>query len=382
MKIGIDIRSLMDARYSGVSEYALNLIYTLLEQDKENEYRLFYNSFHQVSDRLPEFSAENVKIIERKYPNKVFNYLLQKSLNWPKIDRLLGVDLFFMPHLNFISLSGKAKIVIAIHDLSFLRYPEFFSWRKNFWHRMLNVKKILQKTDCIIAVSENTKSDIVALCGVPQEKIRVIYSGINSIYDNYQPEDDQKSIIRKKYNLPSKYILFLGTIEPRKNIKGLIEAYGKFRNKNSELAEYKLVLAGGKGWKAGAIYIARNNSKYKNDIVFLDYIKAEDKPVIYSLASLFVYPSFYEGFGFPPLEAMACGTPVITSFSSSLSEIAGDAALLVDPYNTTDIASTIGNLLNNENLRLSLKNKGLIQAKKFNWLDSANKYLELFKSLV
>ncbi len=381
MKIGFDIRTLMDAKYSGVSEYTLNLVKALLDNDQKNEYVLFYNSYCDVSSRLPSFNQKNVRVEKKSYPNKVFNYLLQKGLNWPKVDRLLKVDLFFMPHLNFISLSGQAKSVITVHDLSFLRYPEFFSWRKNFWHRMLGIRRLLHKFDRIVAVSESTKADVIDLCSIPPEKITVIRSAINPMFVNSRIESDRAIKIREKYKLPKQYLLYLGTIEPRKNIEGLIGAYDIFRSNNQGSSINKLVLAGGWGWKSGSVKSAWRNSNYRNDIIFLDYIDADDRPYIYRSASLFIYPSFYEGFGFPPLEAMSCGVPVITSASSSLPETVGRGALLVDPYNITDIANAMAEVLNNNNLRLNLKNQGLIQAERFNWQNTAQKYLELFGGL-
>ncbi|MBA4320032.1 MAG: hypothetical protein C0412_16650, partial [Flavobacterium sp.] len=210
MKIGIDIRTLMDARYSGVSEYTLNLIKEILKLDSHNEYRLFYNSFGKCSN-IPEFSAKNVKLVKYNYPNKILNYLFFKFFNYPKIDKELKTDVFFMPHINFIGLTqtplplpslrnwggatqtatqpplpplvrgetlqlsgGWLKTnqkIITVHDLSFLRNPEFFSLRKNFWHSMVDAPRLLKKFDRVIAISENTKRDIIELCGISPDKI-------------------------------------------------------------------------------------------------------------------------------------------------------------------------------------------------------------------
>lgn len=386
MIIGIDIRTLMDTRYSGVSEYTLNLVNALLKLDSKNEYRLFYNAAKDISASLPKFDYPNVKIIKKSIPNKILNYLFFKFFNSPKIDKLLKADVFFMPHINFIGLTppppplikegSKCESILTIHDLSFLRYPEFFSARKNFWHKMINVKKLASRFDKIVAVSENTKRDIVDLCGVEPEKIKVIYSGAEDIYkQNHELEN-----IRKKYDLPEKFILFLGTVEPRKNIDGLIGAYEILREKNGDLAQYKLVIAGGRGWKSKEIYKRRENSKYRSDIKFLGYIEKKDKVYLYNLASLFVYPSFYEGFGFPPLEAMACGTPIITGLSSSLPEIIGNAGLMVDPYNTNDLAVAMEKVLTDDDLRNNLIQKGLERVKNFSWEKAAENYLKLFNS--
>jgi len=367
----------MDAQYSGVSEYTLNLIKEILRLDNHNEYRLFYNSFGDCLN-IPEFKEKNVKLVKYNYPNKVLNYLFFKFFNYPKIDKELEVDVFFMPHINFIGKSTASKSLITIHDLSFLKYPEFFSWRKNFWHKMINVKKLIKRFDTIIAVSENTKRDIVKLCGVDENKIKVIYPGLGSEFINIKITSDKLADVRTKYNLPDKYILYLGTVEPRKNVDGVIKAYNELRVKNLELRDYKLVIAGGKGWKSDNVYKEWEKSEFKNDIKFLGYIDNKDKVYLYNLAGAFIYPSFYEGFGFPPLEAMASGVPVVCSYAASLSEVTGDAALMVDPYNINDIARALKEILTGEDLKNKLVERGLKQAKKFNWENTAKEYLEIF----
>lgn len=408
MKIGVDIRTLMDAQYSGVSEYSLNLIKEILKLDTENKYQLFYNSYTDCPN-LPEFRANNAEIVRYNFPNKILNYLFFKFFNWPKIDQELGVEIFFMPHINFIGLTrkssqpplsrGSIKKVLTVHDLSFLRYPEFFSWRKNFWHRMVKVKKLVKRFDTIVAVSENTKRDIVELCGVDEDKVKVIYAGVGEEYrkmvNGYneiippapfikgEKNADEKKLleVKNKYNLPEKFILYLGTVEPRKNVEGIIAAYNQLRVTSYELRDYKLVIAGGRGWKNKKIYQEREESKFKDDIKFLDYVAGEDKVYLYNLASVFVYPSFYEGFGLPPLEAMACGLPVVASYVSSLPEVAGDAAMMVDPYNISDLASALMEILTDDNLRNKLIARGLERARKFNWIKTAKEYLEILNQL-
>ncbi|KKR91321.1 MAG: Glycosyl transferase group 1 [Candidatus Falkowbacteria bacterium GW2011_GWA2_41_14] len=381
MKIGIDIRTLMNARPSGVSEYTYRLIKEILRLDNYNEYRFFYNSFGNCPN-IPKFTKNNVKLVKYNYPNKVLNYLYFEFFNSPKIDKELETDVFFMPHLNFIGLSKGAKSLITVHDLSFLRYPEFFSWRKNFWHRMINVKKLVKRFSTIVAVSENTKRDIVELCGIDENKVKVIYAGVGEEYRRMADDQSLKMAkVREKYKLPDKFILYLGTVEPRKNVEGIIRAYNEVRSKKLELRNINLVIAGGKGWKSKKIYREREESKFKDDIKFLGYIDPEDKVYLYNLASVFVYPSFYEGFGFPPLEAMACGLPVVASFASSLPEVVGDAALMVDPYNINDISRALKEILTNENLRNQLIARGLKRAGEFSWRKTADEYLKVLKNL-
>lgn len=378
MKIGVDIRSLMDKNYSGVSEYTFNLLNSLLAIDTKNEYILFYNSGKDISQRMPKFDYQNAKIIHRRYPNKIFNYLMQKCLGQPKIDQLLGVDIFFAPHINFFSLSANCKKIITAHDVSFLKFRYFFSLRKNIWHYILNVKKIFKKFDQIIAISENTKNDLVEICDINPEEIKVIYSGVS---DKYRLITD-KDILNKtkiKYNLPDKFLLYLGNLEPRKNVDSLITAFDNLKN-DGELKDYKLVMAGANGWKTDKIQKTWQAARFKDDIVFLGYIDNDDKPALYNLAAIFLYPTFYEGFGFPVLEAMACGTPVITSSVSSLPEIAGQAAVLIDPYKISDLEKSITLLTSNIELRNFYIKIGLIQAAKFSWQNTAKKYLNSFSS--
>ncbi|MEI7451757.1 MAG: glycosyltransferase family 1 protein [Candidatus Falkowbacteria bacterium] len=382
MKIGIDIRTLMDKHYSGVSEYTFNLLNYLMAQDTKNDYALFYNSFRDISSRMPQFTSPKVKVIHSTYPNKIFNYLLQKFLKQPKVDEIIGgCDIFLSPHINFLALSPYCKKVITIHDLSFLRYPEFFSRRKNFWHKSIRVEKMISKFDKIVAVSENTKNDLIELCDVPAEKIQVIYSGLAPEYKVLSKDDPRLKTVRAKYDLPAEFILYLGNIEPRKNIAGLIRAYNTFRGEHPELSAVKLIIAGATGWRIKETFTELHNSPYLADIKFLGYVDREDKVFLYNCAKIFVYPSFYEGFGFPPLEAMACGVPVVTSNISSLPEIVGAAAMTVDPNNINAIAEAMAEVLKTPDLYNALAARGVERAQEFDWNKTAAKYLELFTGM-
>ncbi|NCT54684.1 glycosyltransferase family 4 protein [Candidatus Falkowbacteria bacterium] len=391
MKIGIDIRVLMDKNYSGVSKYGANLLLALFKQEQKsfesglnNTYNLFYNSSKNIKDRLSIWENDFSQIKFLSWSNKIFNYFLQKTLSWPKLDLLLeSPDIFWSPHFNFSSFSknSKTKIVITVHDLSFIRYPEFFSWRKRFWHSALGIKKILNQADGIIAVSENTKSDLVELLGINEKKIRVIYSGLNQKIssETIMPINN----FFPKLNLESGYLLYLGNIEPRKNLINLIKAYEFWRLKLSRGDNaLPLVLAGAKGWKIKEIFSTWRQSKFKNDIYFLGYVNDEIQEALYQNAKLFIYPSFYEGFGFPPLEAMAKGLPVITSNVSSLPEIVADAALIIDPNKPLEIAKAIELVLKDEDYRYNLITKGLKRAELFSWDKTAKKYLAYFEDLV
>lgn len=380
MVIGIDIRTLMEREHSGVPEYTHQLIRGLMSLDTQNQYRLFFNSARDLSKNIPDFSAFKAEIINTRYPNKLFNLVMQKTLRIPKIDRLLGCDLFFMPTINFISLSDRCRKIITVHDLSFLKHGEFFSCKRKFWHYLINVKKLLHQFEKIVAVSASTKRDLIELCGIAPEKISVIYSGLSPEYRPISKDDSRLLEVKKKYNLPDKFIFHLGTIEPRKNLIGVVRAYDYLIANTLELADYKLIIAGGSGWKNKAIYEAINSVERSSNIRHIGFMDKEDKVYVYNLASVFVYPSHYEGFGFPPLEAMASGTPVITSSVSSLPEIAGRGAVLVNPNNFQEIAESIRLVLSNNKLKNELVSNGLAQAAKFSWQKTAASYLDLFNN--
>ncbi len=372
MKIGVDIRVLLDKNYSGVASFTFNLLKNLIKMDKHNAYCFFYNSFKPVSP--PDFSVETIK---SKYPNKIFNYILQKIFNYPRLDKVIGgSDVFYSPHINFSSFSKKSRSIITIHDLSFLRYPEFFSSRKNFWHRAINIKKNIKKFDKIIAVSNNTRLDIIELLGVTPEKVEVIYPGLPEFQFS---KVFSSNYLKEKYSIDRDYILYLGTIEPRKNIAGLISAYNLLRENGHDLL---LVLAGAWGWKVAEIRREWQKSPYKDDIRFISYVDDEAKPLLYEKAKIFVYPSFYEGFGFPPLEAMNFSLPVITSNTSSLPEVLGDSAVLINPDRPLELFDAMRTVLSDEVLRQDLIKKGKDRVAKFSWEKTAQEYLRVFESLL
>jgi len=369
MKIGIDARCLMDEQYSGVSWYAFNLLKALFELDRQNEYVLFYNSSKSV--KLPDFDYPNVSWRGFRYPNKLFNLSLN-FLGWPKLDKLIGgCDVFFSPNLHFASLSVECRHVVAVHDLSFLIYPEFFTFKQRLWHKLILRNKILERAAAIVADSENTKKDLIDLVLVNSEKIHVCPLGVGRAY---QQIDDTTELdkVKKKYGLPDNFILSLGSLEPRKNLMGVIKAFVKVDTTAS------LVIAGASGWKNGEVKrLAIQDSRVK----LIGYVDEADKPALYFLASTLVYPSFYEGFGLPIVEAMACGTPVIAGANSSQGEVLADAGLLVDPYDITQIRQAMELTLNNEGLRQEFIRRGLERVKLFDWKDTAQKVLQIFETL-
>ncbi|MBI5254575.1 glycosyltransferase family 4 protein [Candidatus Falkowbacteria bacterium] len=379
MNVAIDIRCLLDKQLTGVGEYTFNLLSQLFSIDKQNQYYLFYNSYKKTAPL--KFAGENVHYCGFNFPNKLLNLLIL-LFKTPKLDRLINkkfnvsVDFFFFPNINFISTD--CPYIITGHDLTFSFLKKCFSPKSRAWHKLIKPQRLFQRAKKIIAVSENTKRDLISIYNIPKQQISTIYSGIATIFQPNLQEMPTAKRIKNKYQLPQKFILYLGTIEPRKNIETLISAFELFK-KSAAHKNYSLVLAGKHGWQFNKIEKQIKQSAWRDTIKFIDYVAPEDKPYLYNLAEIFAYPSLYEGFGFPVLEAMACGRPVITSHASSLPEICENAAIYIDPNNINDLARAMASLVNNPQQHLT--NAGLAQAAKFSWQSTAQQLLTIFKQL-
>jgi glycosyltransferase involved in cell wall biosynthesis len=375
MNIGIDIRCLMGQNHSGVANYAFNLIEHILKLDSTNNYKLFLNSAKTVA--VPDFKQLNVQYFDFAYSNKRLN-LQFKLFNSPKVDQLIkGCDLFFLPNINFISLSAKIPTVITVHDLSFEINPQYFSAKSRLWHKLINPRKLLNHCAKIIAVSANTKNDLIKLYNIPADKIKVISSGIA---DDLKPLDEKETSlfkIRSKYALPNEFILYLGNLESRKNIVNLIKAFADLK-KQERFKHLNLVLAGSPGYGYNEIKNTAQTCGFNSQIKFIQYIPENEKKFLYNLAQAFVFPSFYEGFGFPPLEAQKCGIPVIASANSAMLENLKNSALLINPFKINDLTKALEIILTNDKLRKELITKGKANAERFDWAKTAEQTLAYF----
>lgn len=341
MRIGVDIRCLMDGGRTGVEEYTLRVLDAMIAAAQGDRFVLFASSRKVMA--LPQFDTSNVSVRTYTYPNTLFNASL-KILRRPCLDRLIGgVDVFFVPSIRLAPLTGACPLVLTVHDLSFVRHPEFFSPKRRRWHRLMEPAALAKRAAAIIAVSRATARDVETLYGVPKSRIYPIPSGIPTELPRPAPDDDREdaqrvSRVKKRYGLPERFLLFLGTLEPRKNLDGLLQAYTLVRRRG---APHALVLAGVRGWIDEAFFGRLRAHPFARDIILTGFVEDADKPTVYRLASVFVYPSFYEGFGFPPLEALAFGTPVVTSCNSAIPEVTGAWAALVNPYDPEELAEVI-----------------------------------------
>ncbi len=370
MRIAIDIRPLLEPQRAGVSLYALNLVNRLAERGA-HDYLLFCNSSRLPfpPDAPPE--SANASRFFSRWPNRALNACFA-GFGRPRIDRVVGgADLVYLPNLNFAA--AGCPMAVTVHDLSFRRYPEFFSAKQRLWHRLVGAERLLNKARTVIAVSRHTKDDIAETYGIDTDRIGVVTPAVS---DDYGPATSaQKDAVRRKYGLPERFLLYLGTLEPRKNIEGLIRAFGMAGS------DIDLVIAGGKGWMYDRIFRSAKASAKKGHIHFTGYVEETDKPALYSAADAFVYPSFYEGFGMPALEAMACGTPVIASQTSSLGEVVAEAGLLVNPSDPEEMAYAIDSLMTDEKLRSRLAEAGHRRAADYSWDRSAADLEEIFSKM-
>lgn len=288
-----------------------------------------------------------------------------------------GLDL--LHGLAFVGpLFSACPTVISVHDLSFMRYPEAFR-RFNRTYLSLFTRLSVRRAARVIAGSESTRQDVIALCGVRPERVITVLDGVDEAFTPASPAACDE--FRRAKGLQDGYILFLGTLEPRKNIARLIDAYAALRGRPGAGRVPPLVIAGAKGWFYESLFTQVTSLGLLDDVLFPGFISAEELPWWYRAARIFVYPSRFEGFGLPVLEAMACGTPVITSNASSLPEVAGDAALLVDPEDTPALSDAIGRLLGNAALHQQLSAAGLQRAATFSWNRTATETVGVYRQV-
>ena len=365
MKIAININELTLKQETGVKVYTREIVSALGKIDKKDEYVLYANCREQkflfpIADNL------TLKAIRSPYPFWTYTKLSQEL----KKDK---PDILFMPiqSVPFFKKPKNIKIVVTVHDLAFMIFPDHFTAKDRFLLKF-HTKRAIQMADKIIAPSEATKKDIIKFYDIDANKIKVIYHGVAP---------------NSKFQIPNSsvsnpYILFVGQIQPRKNLIRLIEAFEIIKSRRNEsMPNLKLVIAGGKGWMASKTYKKAKKSKFSEDIIFRGKVSSEDLVKLYQNALMFVLPSLYEGFGLPVLEAMSYGVPCVVSDNSSLSEIVDDHALLVNANSSDDIAQKISMFLNNDFLRKDFAQRSLENIKEFSWGKAAKETLEVFESV-
>lgn len=378
MKIGIDISCFLVKRKTGVSWYAYYLVTNLAKIDKENLYILFGCSIGKYKEKFylqRKIKSENFYISVKILPNKLVSSL---QTIFP-VEILHGkFDLIHILVQPYYCLNIYGKQIITFHDLGYIIFPSWFHPLEVETFKFAVIRAI-RKSDKIITVSNSTKEDLINYFNVKPEKISVVYEGVDDFFHRVEDKERIENI-KRKYGIYKKYLLCVCTVEPKKNHIRLVNTFAKIKEK---IPDYQLVICGKLGWKKKEFLKKLNELpvRVRKDIVLTNYVPYQDLPLLYSGSDIFIYPSLYEGFGLPILEAMRCGVPVITSNVSSMPEVAGDAALLVNPRDEEEIGWAILKLIEDNELRKKLIEKGLKRSEMFTWENTAKRTLEIYKEL-
>ena len=369
MKIAIDARGVNLYSGTGIGTYTENMLKNLVSIDSANNYHVFWSGNNYES-----IKKENIKIVmtSKKHQRFFEDHYFPANLSSEKI------DIYHMPQ-NGIGYSEEisCKKIITIHDLIPYVMPETVG--KGYLLKFLKeMPLIIGGCDGIITVSEFSKRDILRFFPIDEKKIFVTPLAADK---KYTPLDKVlcSSFLKDVYNLSDPFILYLGGFSERKNVVSVLTAFSKIYSDLNK--KYKLVIVGGYKDSSQRLVKLTTELKIDNDVIFTGFVPEEHLPIFYNCCDTFVYPSFYEGFGLPPLEAMNCGTPVIASNLTSIPEVVGDAGILINPYDISELSLAIGNLLSNENLREELSHKGLKRAEEFSWQSTAINTLKVYESV-
>lgn len=370
MRIAIDAHS-VGAKLAGNESYAVNLIEALAQIDRVNDYTLYVTT------------AEAYRRFHQRWPNfKVHTTLPHTPLI--RIPLTLSAELRKNPvdvlHVQFTAPPFcPCPVVVSLHDLSFEHLPQTFNRRSRTQLR-LTVRHSARRAAHILTLSDHTRRDVIDTYSIAQDKVTAIPPAAPA---HFCPVTDAMELqrVRHTYGINGEYVLSVGSIQPRKNLVRLIKAYAALRDRHTGNRFPKLVLVGKCAWLYDETLRALDETKVRDSVVLTGYVPEADLPVLYSGALCFVYPSYFEGFGLPPLEAMKCGAPVIVGNATSLPEVVGDAGLKVDPFDVSAIASAIEELINNSELRQELKAKGSKRAEMFDWRNTAQQTLKVYEQV-
>ncbi len=372
MRIGIDATSL-SPQPVGVGNYIINLIRSLNNLDTEHQFIVFAQQGKRaLFDISDESNLEWILVTDKSPAIR----LVWEQAVFPGLLRRSGVDLLHSLHYTR-PVNLPCKSVVTFHDMTFFLFPHLHTRAKRLFFP-LATRISARMADGLIADSESTRQDAIHLLKIDPGKIFTVPLGVD---DKFHPISVPAPLedVRQKYGLPQRFILYVGLVEPRKNLPHLLQAYKILIEGGGNLS---LVIVGRFGWKYHRVLGQIEELGLKENIHFTGYVSVQDLPMVYNLADVFVYPSTYEGFGLPPLEAMACGTPVITSAVSSMPEHVGDAGILVPPEDVQALAQAMDDVLTNESLKNRLARRGPRQASQFTWDRTARETLQVYQKLI
>jgi len=369
LRIGIDYTAAV-RQGGGIGRYTRNLIRALAALDRENRYTLF--TAGRGDDGLGPW-PENFRLRSLPFSDRWMHIFWQRLRLPVPVQVVTGpLDLFHSPDF-VLPPTGRAPAVLTVHDLSFLRFPQFFVPGFRAYLEGA-VSRAVKRARHILADSQSTRRDLIALLSVEPERVSVLYPGVEG---RFRPVEDGRELarVRARYALPERFVLGLGTLQPRKNFATLMEAFRRL-----PAADLHLVIAGGRGWMFEDTLALAEQPDLVGRVHFPGFVDDADLPALYTLARVFAFPSWYEGFGLPVLEAMACGTPVVAADNSSLPEVVGEAGLLVDAADAEAVAEALERILGDAELRARLIAAGREQAAKFRWEDAARRLLAVYRA--
>lgn len=381
MRIGIDYTAAV-RQGAGIGRYTRQLVRALLELDRDNSYVLLAatGGAHASAAAWPQAGERRAPVRQVRLPvsDRTLNVIWQRLqlplwVEWASgpLDILHSPD-FVLPPVR------HARTILTVHDLSFMRVPACSDPRLRAYLLRV-VPASVRRADVVLADSESTRQDVIDLLGVDPARVEVVYAGVEPRFQRVRDAQTLQAV-RSRYQLPAHFVLGVGTLQPRKNFERLIEGFSRMRD--AVLAETHLVIVGGVGWLYEGICRRIEELGLQETVHLPGYVADEDLPALYSLADVFAFPSLYEGFGLPPLEAMACGTPVVCSNASSLPEVVGRAALTVDPLDVDALTAALRRALNDEPLRAELIQMGLARARRFTWEQAASTLLDVYRRTV
>lgn len=374
LHIGINALQL-SSRNSGIGNYICHIVSSLLALS-DDQYTIYLSRGNMQNEW---YNNQNVCLKEKPFRKEQFYRRNIYELSGFGLDLSReGLSLFWSPDTKVPLLMPKnIPFIVTVHDLAILREPAtYLLSRVVYWRKLF--KLAIQRSACVVAISNNTKKDLIDLMGVSPEKIRVVYNGVSPCY---KPVENPFLLeqVASKHHLPARFLLFVGLISPRKNIKGILNAFSIL--KKTYRIPHRLVIVGEKGWRYQADLSLVKKLGLEEDIIFTGYVDDKDLPAIYSLADVFIFPSLYEGFGLPVMEAMACGTPVVTSNASALAEVVGTSGVLINPHIPEEIAYKVNLILSDPQLSSLLTVAGKERAKMFSWEKAARELIEIFHEI-
>jgi glycosyltransferase involved in cell wall biosynthesis len=373
MKIAINTRFLLSSQLEGIGRYTFEVCKRLVEQHPEHEFLfLFDRPFDQ---RFIFGSNVEAKVVWPPARHPLL-WLMWFEIGIPRVLKQFGADVFFSPD-GYVSLRTNVPTLLTVHDIAFEHYPEQVPVISRYYYPFFS-PRYCRRADRILAVSNYTRKDIIKQYNIPKEKISVCGNGCR---DGFSPLSlEEQEATRQRYSSGQPYFLFVGAVHPRKNVHRLIDAFDRFKKRTD--SPVKLLIAGRFAWQTGVVKTAFEKAKYKDEIEFLGFVPDNDLPKLMGSALCFVYPSLFEGFGIPLLEAMHAEVPFITSYVSSMPEVAGKAGKLIDPLITDQIAIAMQEVYKEENLRQEMIVNSRIQREKYSWDKTATAVYEGIASLL